>query len=133
MQGVNPPGGAAGANMPGAGGAGSEEMPPESSYTLPSMRGLCDPALDSGFDGDDACLKPPDPDKGFQHHVGPTDYTDQAQINTFIFQPGQESSQCYLKKLALDHPAHYMVYELSGRPGTHHIIWPRDGERAAAA
>jgi hypothetical protein len=37
-------------------------------------------------------------------------------------QPGGESSQCYRKKLALDHDAHYMVFELSGRPGTHHII-----------
>jgi hypothetical protein len=87
---------------------------------FPSVRGMCD--LDTDFDGDDACLPAPDPDKGFQIHIGPSDYDDPAQVEPFLMMPGDESSQCYRKKLALDHDAHYMVFELSGRPGTHHII-----------
>jgi len=110
----------AGNEMPGAGGDGAM-MPGTPSNTLPSVRGMC-ASFESGYVGDEACLPPPDPDKGFQIHVGPSDYDDPAQVEQFIFNPGQESSECYLKKLALDHNAHYMVYELSGRPGTHHII-----------
>ena len=106
-----------------AAGSGADDAGPMAGIqpkTVPSVRGMCD--LDTGYPGDDACLPPPDPDKGFQIHIGPNDYDDPAQVAPFIMEPGDESSECYLKKLVLDHAAHYMVYELSGRPGTHHII-----------
>ena len=45
-----------------------------------------------------------------------------AEIDKFTMEPGEESSECYLKKLPIDQDRLYMVYELSGRPGTHHII-----------
>jgi hypothetical protein len=112
----NPDGGGAPADA-GTGDAGMQHENP----TFPSAKGLCDD-LETDFEGDDACLKAPDPDVGFQIHIGPSDYDDPAQVEPFIMMPGDESSQCYLKKVPLDHDAHYMVFELSGRPGTHHII-----------
>ncbi len=98
-----------------AGTAGPKPM------TIPSARGMC-PDLNSGFPGDEACLAPPDPDKGFQIHIGPDDYNDPAQIDVFKMEPGEESSECYMKKLPITEERLYLVYELSGRPGTHHII-----------
>jgi len=88
--------------------------------TIPSARGLCD--LHTDFPGDEACLAPPDPDEGFQIHIGPSDYDDAAQIDSFVMEPGDESSECYLKPIPTDRDVLYFVYELSGRPGTHHII-----------
>jgi hypothetical protein len=128
---ADPGGGSAGADAePGeagaggdgtvGGGAGDGAAGPQP-MTVPSARGMC-PDLDSGFPGDDACLAPPDPDKGFQIHIGPDDYTDAAQIDVFKMEPGEESSECYRKKLPIDQERLYLVYELSGRPGTHHII-----------
>jgi hypothetical protein len=32
--------------------------------------------LDTGYAGDENCILPPPPDKGFQLHVGPDDYDD---------------------------------------------------------
>jgi len=30
--------------------------------------------LDTGYDGDEYCILPPDPSKGFQMHIGPSNY-----------------------------------------------------------
>jgi hypothetical protein len=112
--------GTGGTQEPTAGAGGSAEPAGPQPRTVPSLRGMCN--LDTGWPGDDACLAPPPPDKGFQIHIGPDDYNDQAQVDVFVMQPGDESSQCYLKKLPIDRDVLYMQYELSGRPGTHHII-----------
>jgi hypothetical protein len=102
--------------LPVAGSGATPTLP----NTIPSARGGCN--LDSGFPGDEACLVPPAPDKGFQVHVGPTDYADAAQVQQFLMEPGGESSECFFKKTVNDVDISYMVFEFSGRPGTHHII-----------
>ena len=115
--------GAAGAQAAGSGAlpiAGSGATPSLPS-TIPSARGMC-AGLDSGWPGDEACLAPPDPAKGFQVHIGPSDYNDAAQVDQFVMEPGDESSECFFKKTANDMDISYMVFEFSGRPGTHHII-----------
>lgn len=117
---VPPPVAQAGAAAPG-GAAGADAPPVMGPKVVPSARNGC-PDLHTDFVGDDACLAPPDPAKGFQIHIGPSSYTDPAEIDKFIMEPGQESSECYMKKLPIDKNVLYMVYELSGRPGTHHII-----------
>jgi len=114
--GVQGEAGTVAAPMAGSGGSIMPTLP----TTIPSARGLCN--LDSGFPGDDACLAPPDPSVGFQIHVGPSNYDDAAQIEPFLMEPGGESSECFFKKTPNDKDISYMVYELSGRPGTHHII-----------
>jgi len=83
-------------------------------------RGGCN--LDTGYAGDDACMLPPPAELGLQIHVGPDDYTNAAQIQTFIMGPGDESSECYMQKMPNAEQFYYDSWELSGRPGTHHII-----------
>jgi hypothetical protein len=88
--------------------------------TIPSARGKCD--LHTQFAGDEACLAVPDPDKGFQIHIGPSDYDNMEEVMPFLMQPGDESDECFFKKTPNDTDIKYFVWELSGRPGTHHII-----------
>jgi hypothetical protein len=118
--GGEPAGGQAGGAAPGGGGADAGTGSGTAPGVVPSARGGCN--LNSGFPGDEACLTPPDPDKGFQIHIGPNNYEDAAEIAKFIMEPGRESSECFMKKTANDRDIHHLVYELSGRPGTHHII-----------
>jgi hypothetical protein len=83
-------------------------------------RGKCN--IDSGFPDDNACLVPPAPGEGFQIHVGPTDYKDAAQIQTFTFAPDRETSECWSFHTPNTEDAYWQTFELSGRAGTHHII-----------
>lgn len=124
--------GAAGAAAPmmpdgmGQAGTGGMQMPttPEPGDPVdnefPDPRGC--PGLDSGFPGDETCMLPPDPSEGFQIHIGPTDYTDQAQIEAFSFPAGAENSMCWSFHTPNTEDKYYQTYVLSGRPGTHHII-----------
>ena len=43
------------------------------------------------WNGDQYCIKPPPADKGFQLHVGPTDYTNPG--SQWVMQPGQETTE----------------------------------------
>lgn len=80
----------------------------------------CD--IHSGFPGDDACLPAPAPGTGIQIHIGPSDYTDTAEVAKFTMQPGDESSECWSFHTPNDADVYYQSFELRGRPGTHHII-----------
>ncbi|MDH5672017.1 MAG: hypothetical protein OEZ06_07690 [Myxococcales bacterium] len=86
-----------------------------------STRGQCD-IPDTGFPGDDACLLPPPEGLGMQIHIGPSDYADGEQMNIFSFAPGSESSECISFVTPNTEDIYYQQWELSGRPGTHHII-----------
>ncbi len=81
--------------------------------------GGCD--LDTGYAGDDKCLRAPEPHVGFQIHVGPDGYSDE-EVADWLMQPGSESSECYFFETENDEEFFYQVWELSGRDGTHHII-----------
>jgi hypothetical protein len=83
-------------------------------------RGKCN--IDSGFPDDEACLLPPAPGEGFQIHVGPKDYKNAADVNTFVFEPDRETSECWSFHTPNETEAYWQTYELSGRAGTHHII-----------
>jgi hypothetical protein len=78
--------------------------------------------LHTDFPGDDTCLPRPDPSEGIQIHVGPSDYTDPADVNRFVMQPGDESSECWSFHTPNAEDFYYQSFELRGRPGTHHII-----------
>jgi hypothetical protein len=83
-------------------------------------RGKCE--INSGFPDDHACLLPPAPGEGFQIHVGPKNYTDMAEVNKFVFEPNNETSQCWSFHTPNTEDAYWQTFELSGRAGTHHII-----------
>ena len=119
----------------GAAGAGSTDpgdMKPDEPTTpdmmmmaddgsFPDIRGVgC--KVDSGFPGDDICLAPPKEGEGIQIHVGPSDYNDPAEVNKFVFHPGQETSACWTIHTTNTEEIYYQGSTLSGRPGTHHII-----------
>ena len=87
-----------------------------------NMRGTCGAGFATDYDGDEACMEAPPPELGFQIHIGPNDHTNPDEVNVFLMQPGGESSECYMKKTPNDADIYYKSYELSGRPGTHHII-----------
>ena len=83
-------------------------------------RGKC--TITSNYPDDKACLLPPAAGEGMQIHVGPTDYTNAAEVAKFIMKPGQESSECWTFHTPNDADIYYQTFELSGRAGTHHII-----------
>jgi hypothetical protein len=105
-------GGAPG-TMAGTGGTGMPGGEPE------DPRGKC--GLNSGYPGDEACLLPPAAGQGMQIHVGPTSY-EGAAVNAFVFTPGSEESLCWSFHTPNTEAIWYQGWELSGRPGTHHII-----------
>jgi hypothetical protein len=81
----------------------------------------CGP-LDSGFDGDERCILPPDPEVGIQLHVGPTRYDDPAEIDKFILQPGEEKTECYHFTNPHDTTISFFRQVYRMRPGSHHLI-----------
>jgi hypothetical protein len=112
----------AGTGAAGAGGAPSSM--PDAGMVDPvdpggDPRGKCN--IDSGYPGDETCLLPPAEGEGMQIHVGPSSY-DAAAVAPFVFRPGSESSECWSFHTPNTEEVWYQGWELSGRPGTHHII-----------
>lgn len=111
----------------GAGAPGVDAMvdDPMGGDDVPSMwpdpRGGC-PDLNTGFPGDDACIKPPAPDEGFQIHIGPENYDDAAEVAQFVLPLGGETSQCWSYHTPNDAEVNYQGFVFSGRPGTHHVF-----------
>jgi hypothetical protein len=97
------------------------EDPPVDPNAYPDLRGKC--GLNTGFPDDDACISAPSAEEGFQIHVGPSDYTDQAELDRFALAPGQEVTACYTLQLPnQDKDVFYQTNVFSGREGTHHVI-----------
>jgi hypothetical protein len=90
--------------------------PPENPMTRPC------PPLNSGYPGDELCILPPDPELGVQLHVGPTDYTDPAQIAEFELAPGQEVTRCYYFNTPNTEVVNFFEQHYRMRTGSHHLI-----------
>lgn len=84
-----------------------------------STRGMCD--IDSGFAGDDTCLLPPPEGEGIQIRIGPSSYSAE-DVAPWLMEAGAESSECYFFTTPNTEKVWFQTWELSGRPGTHHII-----------
>jgi hypothetical protein len=76
--------------------------------------------LNTGYAGDENCILPPPPDKGFQVHIGPSNYTNPEA--TYVLQPGDEQTTDFpaTSGNATDIYFFYRQYRL--RPTAHHII-----------
>jgi hypothetical protein len=84
--------------------------------------GLTEPCnLDSGYTGDDLCIRPPEPELGFQLHFGPEAY-DEASVEPFLIYPGEESTECVLVNTPNEAEAWISSFHGRMRPGTHHMI-----------
>lgn len=78
--------------------------------------------LDTGYDGDERCILPPDPAEGFQLHVGPVDHDDTEEIAKFLLDPNEETTECYYVKTANTEDVFYQRRSYRMRPGSHHLI-----------
>jgi len=88
---------------------------------LKPCHGVADPCgLNSGYEGDEMCLKPPPDGKGFQIHFGPKSSKDPGE---WIMEPGEEFNSSVSSD---DIPGDGMVYwnhvTIQMRPGSHHWI-----------
>ena len=91
---------------------------------IPCFKGLAEPCkgLNSGFEGDEYCLAPPDPKLGFQVHTGPSDYDDPSETDKYLMQPGQETNWAEVTRMPNDATVYTRGYHSSMRPGSHHFI-----------
>ena len=78
--------------------------------------------LDTGYDGDELCILPPDPSEGFQLHVGPEDYDDPDQVDAFLLESGQETVECWYEKTANTEDIYNHQRRYRMRPGSHHLL-----------
>ena len=76
--------------------------------------------LKTKFPGDEYCIKPPPPDKGFQLHIGPSNYDNpEAQ---YILGAGEEVTNNFNAVSTNDKPIHFYYRQFRMRPGAHHNI-----------
>jgi len=84
----------------------------------PNEMGTCN--LHTKWKGDEYCILPPPPDKGFQLHIGPSNYDNpEAQ---YVLQPGMENVRTYMNTAANDKNIYFYVRQYRMRPGAHHTI-----------
>jgi len=83
--------------------------------------------LHTQYPGDQYCIMPPAADKGFQIHIGPTDY-DKPEAK-YVLQPGEENVVNMMATSGNDKDAYYYWRQYRMRPGSHHVIISVDGRR----
>lgn len=141
-QAAAPPSGMAGAppdDMSRAGAGGEPMMPPDLvppvvdepadgcmdrrvSYAVPCHENPDPCGIASGWPGDEYCLLPPPEGEGFQIHIGPDDYTNQAEVAKYVIQAGEEFNNSVLGHIPLEQRAWFNRITVHMRPGSHHWI-----------
>jgi hypothetical protein len=76
--------------------------------------------LKTKYAGDENCIKPPPADKGFQMHIGPSNY-DKPEPQ-YIMQPGQEVTEMLSAVTGNATDVYYYWRQYRMRPGSHHLI-----------
>ena len=117
-------------NAAGEGGSRAQDIPSESSSGKESGPGEPPGAhaaitsdecgLDTGFAGDDYCILPPPPDKGFQLHIGPEDYDNPDP--RYILEPGEEATNDFVAVSTNEVDVYFFERQYRMRPGAHHMI-----------
>jgi hypothetical protein len=72
------------------------------------------------FAGDEYCILPPPPDKGFQMHIGPADPNNPEP--KYLLQPGQEITNDFSTTSTNDKPIYFYYRQYRQRTGAHHNI-----------
>jgi hypothetical protein len=101
--------GASGTN--GASGAGGSGPPPTAQPCK----------LNTGHDGDELCIAPPDRALGFQIHYGPNGY-DEPTKRPFMLAPGEELTECFNVRAPNSGEVYLKGYHARMRPGSHHMV-----------
>lgn len=76
--------------------------------------------LHTAYKGDENCILPPPPDKGFQLHVGPTDYDNPESV--YVMQPGDEFTDSFPAVSGNDQDVFFFFRQYRVRPTAHHMI-----------
>jgi hypothetical protein len=116
-------------NMPSGQGTPMAQMP--TTPAMPTPQGLPPPdgfkpnamnecGLHTQWKGDEYCILPPPADKGFQLHIGPSNYDNPEAL--YLLQPGQETVHTYTTQSANDKNIDFYVRQYRMRPGAHHTI-----------
>jgi hypothetical protein len=92
-------------------------LPPPDGF-VPGEMGTC--GLSTKWKGDEYCIKPPPADKGFQMHLGPSNYDNPEP--QWVLQPGQEWVMTFPATSANDKSIYFYVRQYRMRPGAHHTI-----------
>ncbi len=79
-------------------------------------------AINSGFPGDDMCIKPPPAGTGMQFHYGPHSYTDAAEVAKYTLKPGQEVTDCVFFTTPNEGDVYFNEYHSRMRPSSHHML-----------
>jgi hypothetical protein len=96
---------------------------------MPSNDGpaLDECGLDTQFPGDEYCILPPPADKGFQVHLGPSNYDNPEP--SFVMEPGTETTVQLSSTSGNDKDVYYYWRQYRMRPGSHHWIVTANGKR----
>ena len=78
----------------------------------------CD--LNTGFSGDEFCIKPPPTAEGFQMHIGPSNYNNPEP--RYVLEPGQELTESFSATAGNASNVYYYWRQYRMRPGSHHLI-----------
>jgi hypothetical protein len=121
----SPAQGAAGAlpgNQPNTPPAAPNMPPPAATPTVmqPMQHTMGECGLKTKYPGDEYCILPPPPDKGFQLHIGPADY-DKPEIQ-YILGPGDERTSDFNAVSTNDKEVYFYYREYRMRTGAHHNI-----------
>jgi hypothetical protein len=85
----------------------------------PGEESLTGCGINTGFKGDEVCLK--QPTNGVQLHYGPSNYDDQAEMEKYYIDPGEEFVSCFYTKTTNETDAFFNEYHARLRPGSHHL------------
>ena len=83
--------------------------------------------LDTQYPGDEYCILPPPADKGFQVHLGPSNYNNPEP--SFVMEPGTETTVQLSSTSGNDKDVYYYWRQYRMRPGSHHWIVTANGKR----
>jgi hypothetical protein len=111
--------------------------PPAGAATTPAMQDPAAPAppklamdecgLHTKYPGDEYCINPPPADKGFQFHIGPSDYDNPEP--EYVLQPGEENVVTMNGVSGNKTDVYYYYRQYRMRPGSHHVILTTNGRR----
>lgn len=81
--------------------------------------------LNTGWAGDEYCIKPPPPDKGFQVHIGPSNYENPEP--EYLVAPGMDEVSTITTTSTNTTAVNYYYRQYRMRPGSHHVILSTGG------
>lgn len=78
--------------------------------------------LNTGYAGDEVCIKPPPAGKGFQFHYGPSNYNDAKEVEKYTLAPNSEVTDCVFFPTPNDTDVYFNEYHSRMRPNSHHML-----------